>query len=123
MAKKKDGKKITPFRVSVGLNIVLGGVLLAILASAAFAYHQYTTKSERALNFALAHNSVEYYCDAADKDFEKWLLAEEKTSGLLSAEDKKRIKLQIDLLCYNEAAAPYLDDAAKKYFEANGLKL
>lgn len=124
MAKKapENKKLVTPFRISVALNIVLGLIVVTVIGAAGFAYHEYKNGTKNALSFALAFNSFDYFCQQADENVDQWV-AERITDEEepFTAEDAKRAKLLIESQCIDPKFEPYYTKAQKQFFKDNGL--
>jgi hypothetical protein len=123
MAKKIEKKrlKITPFRVSVVLNIVLGLIVVSVMGVALFAYHEYTNGSDRALRFALTHSSFDYYCNHASEKIDQWTEERKAAEGEeFSKEDAKKAKLLYESQCVTPEFEPYYTKAIKQFFKDQG---
>ncbi len=125
MAVKKsvDKKLVTPFRISVALNIVLGIIVLTVVSLAGFAYHEYKNGTDRAIRFALSFNGIDYYCNQANEKKDAWLANRAVEQGEPFTKDEaKRIKLLIESQCITPEFEPYYNNAMKQFFKDNGLK-
>ncbi len=124
MPKKKHtpSKIITPFRLSVGLNIVLSLIIISAISASAWAYHQYKGGTQAAARFSLEH--MYDYCDMYYRNIDQWLKeAEEKGQSSGNPDEMKAAALNVDVLCVHEEFEPYQKSAMEAYYNAHGVKL
>jgi len=117
---KKSSKKnqtITPFRVSVALNIALGLFFLITVTGATVLWNRFNNGSETVAN--IGYSAVQRYCEVEKS---KGYPVDRPEYDSWTKVDKKNYQLNQRIFCFDEEFEPYLLRATKEYFNANGLK-
>jgi len=121
MAKNTPNKKtkiVTPFRISVAINIILALVIVGIAGTAAYLYKQYYSGSLTSARWALSRSLD--YCEMSAEHLDSWIASDE-TGYYRTPDSIKRAKINDDVVCTRGDFAPYLEKATKDYYKSKNM--
>ncbi len=120
MAKKNPktpNKIVTPIRISIAINVVLGLIIVGSVAAGLYARDRYIKGDQVAAGFAAAH--MYDYCDMTYRNLDDWLASDK--SNNYTAKQIQYIKLHDDLACARGDFEPFILKASKDYFKSKGV--
>ncbi len=119
MAKTKKQKSIfTPFRISVGLNILLSIIVIAGVSGYMYVKNAYNNGSQSAAQWGTI--AIQNYCSNPSET--QKLMDVYGSLDSTNSNDKKAYILQMNTLCDNDGTwGPYYEKALKAYYKDNGV--
>ena len=119
MAKTKKQKSVfTPFRISVGLNILLSVIVIAGVGGYLYLKNAYNNGEQ--FTVELGTMAIQNFCSNPHQ-IQK-AKDEAKSAGYPDGGDKKGAFLALNTLCDTDGTwGPYYQKALNDYYKANGL--
>lgn len=119
MAKTKNKKSIfTPFRISVGLNILLSIIVIAGVGGYMYVKNAYDNGNQFVVNWGTV--AIQNFCSNPDQ-IQK-AKDEAKSADYPDGGDKKGALLALNTLCDTDGTwGPYYEKALKDYYKDNGV--